>query len=96
MRFPSLLSTREGLLLAYLTLLPHPIGWRLHVAPVELDPGSGIPRVRVSQGRILVERRLPVRPIFSADGRWVVSACRDADPAQPVDRFPIGDVCSPP
>ena len=91
-RFPSLLSSHDGLLLAYLTLMPHPIGWQLHVAPVEIDPASGIPRVQVSKGRILAGQRLPVRPVFSADGHWVVSARHDADPSQPRGSFPIGDV----
>jgi hypothetical protein len=71
-RLPSLATTPDGgLALAYLSRRKDRRHWSLRVAPVEIDAGTGSPRLPALSVPSIAESCLPAAPPFSTDGRWV-------------------------
>jgi hypothetical protein len=62
-----------GLAMAYLSRRAGEAGWKLRVAPVDVQSETGIPAVREEATVTLADARAHAAPIFSRDGRWVYS-----------------------
>jgi hypothetical protein len=88
-RLPSLWSGPDGVVLAFLSYIRNETGSRLQVAPVVFDPTTKAPRVFVAKAAVLAEDRMTVVPVFSSDGRWVLSARLAADARDSLDRFSV-------
>ena len=71
-RLPNVVATADGdLALAYLSRKASRSLWELRVAPITIDPATGVPTVGRGRSRSFGGGFLPSTPSFSADGRWV-------------------------
>jgi hypothetical protein len=71
-RLPTAGTGPDGaLVLAYLLHDRGRFDSRLMLAPLRLDPGTGMPRFDPSEAVVAVESCLNLAPVFSADGRFV-------------------------
>jgi hypothetical protein len=88
-RLPNLATTPDrGLALAYLTSTDRRY-WNLRIVPVEIEEGTGIPRVRTSIVPRVAESCLPTAPTFSPDGRWVYGVLRARGSGPRLSRFSV-------
>jgi hypothetical protein len=83
---------KRCLVLSFLTILPHRTGWQLRLAPIDMDPETGVPRVRREACVLVAEDRSSMRPEFSADRRWVFSPRTRFRQDQAVDRFSVDEI----
>jgi hypothetical protein len=71
-RLPNIVTTADGDLgLAYLSRKGSRSLWELRVAPITIDPATGVPSVGCGRSQGLAGGFLPSAPTFSADGRSV-------------------------
>jgi hypothetical protein len=88
-RYPTLVRAADGaLLLAYLVTDAEGPGKELRVAPVRFDAGVGWPIARDEEARILAKDCLPIAPVATTDGRWLMTV-RQAGRLVEVDRLPL-------
>lgn len=83
-------QTPEGaLLLTYLARSRGESRWRVRMAPVQIEEGTGLPAVDVARGRILAEACDTLIPTLSLDGRWVACLRSQESGAATLVRIPL-------
>jgi hypothetical protein len=89
-RQPNLAVAPDGrLVLAYLSSPRGKSTWRINVAPVRTEPGTGRPFVLLSESRETEGDVAMTRPAFSPDGQWVYGVTRSQTPKPGLMRFPV-------
>jgi hypothetical protein len=89
-RLPNLATTPDGrLVLAYLSCQQDRRHWSLRVAPVEIDAGTGNPRVQALRIPSIAEPCMPTAPAFSVDGRWVYGVVATGGSEPRPERFSV-------
>ena len=89
-RCPVLAAGPEGgLVLAYLAQRPGACGAELRLAPVRVEPATGVPAVGPGEAVTSVDDVVPTPPAFSADGRWVSCVVRPPGAAPAVRRLEV-------
>ena len=76
-RLPAIGSAPDGSpILAYLTRQGPASAWTVRVAPIRVDPETGIPTAATAAARVVAEPCAPALPAISPDGRWVAVSRR--------------------
>jgi hypothetical protein len=89
-RLPNLVATPDGrIALAYLKRKRGVVPWALFVAPVTIDPKTGVPVAYASESRQVAGDCAVTLPAFSADGRWLYHLPRLMAPGQEPGRFSV-------
>jgi hypothetical protein len=91
-RLPNLAATPDGrIALAYLRREAGVVAWSLCVAPVTVNPKTGVPTVSEPEVRQISSDSAVTIPAFSTDGRWLYHVSRDLASGQRVPRFSVVD-----
>lgn len=92
-RLPNVGVSPDGrTILSYLSRPSDRNTWRLKVAPIDLDPHSGEPRVRADEVHDLGAGYATTAPVFSPDGRWLLAVLRRETRDGRVRKFEVADV----
>src|SRR6185437_2149409 len=87
-RLPNVAATGDGgLVLAYLSRSGLQQGWRLCLAPIDVDPKTGNPSVDEASVRRVSSMLTPTLPTFSNDGQWVYALLRVRPASEHFERF---------
>jgi len=86
---PSLAATPGGLAVAYVTCALDELDRRLHIAPVRLDPQTGVPSVDAAREVVLTTDCADFPPAFTADGRRLYTVVNAHRPGARLERFDV-------
>ena len=91
-RLPNVSVTPDGgLAVAYMTFRPGDSDWHLWLAPIAVDPSTGVPTADVKKASDLGTGFGMSPPAFSVDGRWVFAVRRELSANKAVERVSVLD-----
>jgi hypothetical protein len=89
-RFPALaIGPDGGMVLAFLVHRPGDRGYQLRLAPIQVEPRTGVPSVAPGEAAVLADGCLPLHPAVSEDGRWISCIVRPPGSAPTARRLEV-------